>query len=401
MDEQAKTIITLFLLLLVLAGVAVAKVTGIFDKEDLVMEGTEYVEYSSEELMAIAEKASEEEKLKEQQALQEAANNGDVGALINGSLDSSEFQNALSGLESLVEVFSGVAMIIGLISAIVGILTPIINYKLFIKLGLPSDLVMWLIVGPVVGAVLGFLNIIIITLIWALIQFIMSIRLFLAYIRKLAVNPIIPLAMVIGFAVSWIPVSIIGVVGVLTAVISGIILGIDTTNVTGKMFGKSVAFRIGMFFLSPIFNGKLAFDSNEVVVMSALEARESQATGIKSKVRSMSKPMSEYDEEEDFLIFEEIDGEKVSEKTEDIDEFDELEEMTKIEEDKEKVNELPVFSRTSKKEKTVEKIEEVEEIDELEEMTKIEEDKTEEDVNDLPVFSRISKSTDNKKTNKE
>ena len=448
MDEQAKTIITLFLLLLVLAGVAVAKVTGVFDKEELVMEGTEYVEYSSEELMAIADEAREAEKLKEQQKLQEAAENGDLDTLINSSLNNSEFQNALSSFEAIIEVFSGVAMIIGIITSIVAILTPIINYKLFIKLGLPADLVMWLILGPVVSLVLGFFNILIVSLIWALIEFIMMIRLFLAYIRKLAVNPIIPLAIVIGFVLAWIPVDIIAIIGALTVIIAAIIFNIDTTNVTGKMFGKSVAYRVGMFFLTPIFNGKLAFDHNEVVIMSALEARENKGSSIrtksKSNVRSMSEQMSkdEEDDGDDFLIFEEIDGEKVSDKTGETEEFDELEEMTKVEEDKteepvdlpvfsraskkvedkdveedvveefleeekveEEVNDLPVFSRASKEDKKivneVEEIESMEELEELEKIKAVEEDKVTEEESDLPVFSRISKSTDNKKTNKE
>ena len=448
MDEQAKTIITLFLLLLVLAGVAVAKVTGVFDKEELVMEGTEYVEYSSEELMAIADEAREAEKLKEQQKLQEAAENGDLDTLINSSLNNSEFQNALSSFEAIIEVFSGVAMIIGIITSIVAILTPIINYKLFIKLGLPADLVMWLILGPVVSLVLGFFNILIVSLIWALIEFIMMIRLFLAYIRKLAVNPIIPLAVVIGFVLAWIPVDIIAIIGALTVIIAAIIFNIDTTNVTGKMFGKSVAYRVGMFFLTPIFNGKLAFDHNEVVIMSALEARENKGSSIrtksKSNVRSMSEQMSkdEEDDGDDFLIFEEIDGEKVSDKTGETEEFDELEEMTKVEEDKteepvdlpvfsraskkvedkdveedvveefleeekveEEVNDLPVFSRASKEDKKivneVEEIESMEELEELEKIKAVEEDKVTEEESDLPVFSRISKSTDNKKTNKE
>ena len=444
MDEQAKTIITLFLLLLVLAGVAVAKVTGVFDKEELVMEGTEYVEYSSEELMAIADEAREAEKLKEQQKLQEAAENGDLDTLINSSLNNSEFQNALSSFEAIIEVFSGVAMIIGIITSIVAILTPIINYKLFIKLGLPADLVMWLILGPVVSLVLGFFNILIVSLIWALIEFIMMIRLFLAYIRKLAVNPIIPLAIVIGFVLAWIPVNIIAIIGALTVIIAAIIFNIDTTNVTGKMFGKSVAYRVGMFFLTPIFNGKLAFDHNEVVIMSALEARENKGSSIrtksKSNVRSMSEQMSkdEEDDGDDFLIFEEIDGEKVSDKTGETEEFDELEEMTKVEEDKteepvdlpvfsraskkvedkdveedvveefleeekveEEVNDLPVFSRASKEDKKivneVEEIESMEELEELEKIKAVEEDKVTEEESDLPVFSRISKTKEDKK----
>ena len=244
MDEQSKTILTLIVVLVLLVGVAVGKNAGIFGKK----EG---------ELLPV----------NGNMVVQSATTDSTITSPYNGitmsdvyvdgdytySDYSDDLYNSTASGDELFEVIGTIGKIMGgvVIAISVALLVIyVIDYKIYIKLGMEKNTAMWAIIVPFVNLVLSCLEVGGLATIWTIVGAIITIYLHFKFLQLIGINPWLMFTILIPF------------VGFIFA----IYLGIKQAMALGDMFRKGTGFKVGLFFLAPIFKGILAFSEKEQAI---------------------------------------------------------------------------------------------------------------------------------------
>ena len=149
----------------------------------------------------------------------------------------------LSAFSIYASVMSGIMIGISFMMLIVYV----INFKLYVKLGMSRNTAMWAVIVPFVSLVLSVLEIEGLMTLWSIATVIISFYLQFKFYQLIGINP-------------WLMFTVfIPIVGFIFA----IYLAIKQTINLGDMFKKGSGFKLGLFFLAPIFRGILAFNDNE------------------------------------------------------------------------------------------------------------------------------------------
>lgn len=245
MDEQARTILILFILVALLAAVAVAKVSGSFDTKSkteilsvenagstIIADSSYSTNVSTEEIMGTISFYGYDDSGTETGVVSlNVYDDGSLAEVMN-------MANTAVKMASYTMMFSIFIMLVG----------NLITYKLYLKIGMDRNLIVWLIIIPFVDLVLTVLELTVIASVWTIIGGIVQIIITVKFFKLLGMN------------VKLLWLLLIPVVNIFV----GIYFMIVSTSRIGDLFGKSTGFKIGMILLSPIFNGILAFSPNEI-----------------------------------------------------------------------------------------------------------------------------------------
>lgn len=251
MDEQSKTIVTLIVVLLLLVGVAVGKNAGLFGKDEgelLPVNGNMVVQSTITDSVIIT------------------PYNGITmtDAYMNGNYISSDYYDyydysslseddiyktteSLDGVFGAFDTFGKIMSGVMITISVALLVIYVIDYKLYIKLGMPKNTAMWAVIVPFVNLVFSFLEVGGLATIWSLIGAIITIYLQFKFLQLIGINPWLMFTVLIPFA----------------GFIFAIYLGVKQAINLGDMFRKGTGFKVGLFFLAPIFKGILAFSEKE------------------------------------------------------------------------------------------------------------------------------------------
>ena len=247
MDEQSKTILTLIVVLVLLVGVAVGKNAGIFGKKDgelLPVDGNMVVQSTTTD-SAITSSYNGI-------TMTDAYVDEDY-IYSDYSSYSDDLYNSTASGDELFEVIGTIGKIMGgvVIAISVALLVIyVIDYKIYIKLGMEKNTAMWAIIVPFVNLVLSCLEVGGLATIWSIVGAIITIYLHFKFLQLIGINPWLMFTILIPF------------VGFIFA----IYLGIKQAMALGDMFRKGTGFKVGLFFLAPIFKGILAFSEKEQAI---------------------------------------------------------------------------------------------------------------------------------------
>lgn len=246
MDEQSKTIVTLIVVLLLLVGVAVGKNAGLFGKDEgelLPVNGNMVVANTSSSGIGTYNGITMTDM---------------TGMAVNGNYINSEYydysnyseediNNATGDILKIFETGAKLmtGVMVGLSVAL--LIVYVIDYKVYMKLGMPKNTAMWAVIVPFGNLVFSFLEIGGLYTIWTIAGSIIILYLQFKFLQLLGINPWLMFA------------TLIPIVGIFI----GIYLAVKQVDNLGNAFRKSFGFKLGLFFLAPIFKGILAFNEKE------------------------------------------------------------------------------------------------------------------------------------------
>lgn len=234
MDEQSKTILTLIVVLVLLVGVAVGRNMGFFGDDEgklLPVNGNMVVTNTTVDTTTInpmntliindvTTKSTSDNSFKWQDISDRSQNSQDL-------IKDAELQSSIVALVILL-------------------LTMYIEYKLYIKVGVDKNTAMWIVMAPLILIVSVVLESMTIILVAVLVALITGLNAYSKFLRLIGINPNLLWLLLVPIA-NYIVMLYINVM---------------TAINLGNKFNKDVLFKIGLFFLPPIFKAILVFNDN-------------------------------------------------------------------------------------------------------------------------------------------